>query len=183
MKLQSGNPKKSNTGSQNPSEPVFLLIGRLLRTHGLHGEIVMDLKTDFPERIKKGKIVYCGEEHKRLIVHDTRQHNRYILISFKGISSNDALQEYVNQFVFIRADEVEPLPQGHYYFHELIGMNVFENSKKIGVVSDMLETGSNDVIVVSTKTGKEILVPLIKGVVLSINKEEQKVVVKLPEWL
>jgi 16S rRNA processing protein RimM len=62
-------------------------------------------------------------------------------------------------------------------------MNVFENSKKIGVVSDMLETGSNDVIVVSTKTGKEILVPLIKGVVLSINKEEQKVVVKLPEWL
>ncbi len=183
MTSQSENQKNAKAGSLKSSEPVFLLVGKLLRTHGLHGELVLDLQTDFPERIKPRKVLYFGEAHGEITVSNLRLHDRYFLVTFKGISTVEDARRYINQFVYVKTDEIESLPEGQFYFHELLGMEVFENEKKIGIVSDMLETGANDVMVVLSGEGKEILLPVIESVILSVDEKARRVDVLLPEWL
>jgi len=183
MTRQSDNQMNGKAGSLKSSEPVFLLVGKLLRTHGLHGELVLHLETDFPERIKPRKVLYCGEAHDKLTVSSLRSHDKYFIIGFKEFSTVDGARRYINQFLYVKTDEIESLPQGQFYFHELIGMDVFEKDSKIGTVSDMLETGANDVMVVLSAEGKEILLPVIESVILSIDSKTRRVDVLLPEWL
>ena len=173
----------AKAGSLKSSEPVFLQMGKLLRTHGLHGEYVLHLETDFPERIKPRKILYCGDAHDKLTVSSLRAHNKYFIIGFKGIESVDDARRYINQFLYVKTDEIESLPEGHFYFHELIGMNVFEKDVKVGVVSEMLKTGANDVMVVMSENGKEVLLPVIDNVIISIDAKTRRVNVILPDWL
>jgi len=183
MTKKSGNQINAKAGSLKSSEPVFLLVGKLLRTHGLHGELVLDLQTDFPERIKPRKVLYCGECHEKIAVSNLRSHDRYFIVSFKDISSVEDARKYINQFLYVRTDEVESLPKGQFYFHELIGMDVFEKAMKIGTVSEILETGANDVMIVLSDEGKEVLLPVIESVILSIDSKGRRVEVHLPEWL
>ena len=145
--------------------------------------MVLDLQTDFPDRIKSGKVVYYGEAHKKLTISKVRPHDKYLLVTFKNILSNDNAREYTNQLLFVRTDEIEPLPKGQFYFHELIGMDVVEDRAKIGSVTDILETGANDVIVVLSTEGKEILLPFIESVILDIDSDGRRISVHLPEWL
>jgi 16S rRNA processing protein RimM len=183
MAGQSDNQMNAKAGSLISSEPVFLLVGKLLRTHGLQGEFVLHLETDFPERIKPRKVLYCGDPHDKLTVSKLRSHDKYFIVGFKDIDSVDEARRYINQFLYVKADEIESLPEGHFYFHDVIGMDVFEKEIKIGTVSDMLETGANDVMVVLTEEGKEILLPVIESAILSIDAKTRKVNVILPEWL
>jgi 16S rRNA processing protein RimM len=183
MTRKSGKQINAKAGSLKSGEPVFLLVGKLLRTHGLHGEYVLHLETDFPERIKPRKMLYCGDAHDQLTVSKLRSHDKYFIIGFKGIESVDDARRYINQFLYVKTDEIESLPEGHFYFHDLIGMDVFEKEIKIGTVSEMLETGANDVMVVLSAEGKEILLPVIESVILSIDSKTRRVDVLLPEWL
>jgi len=173
----------AKAGSLNSSEPVFLSVGKLLRTHGLRGEFVLHLETDFPERISPRKVLYCGDAHDKLTVSSLRSHDKYFIIGFKEFGSVEDARKCINQFLYVKTDEIEGLPEGHFYFHDLIGMEVFEKEIKIGMVSDMVETGANDVMVVSPEEGKEILLPVIESVILSIDAKTRKVNVLLPEWL
>jgi 16S rRNA processing protein RimM len=177
------NQMNAKAGSLKPGEPVFLLVGKLLRTHGLHGEYVLHLESDFPERIKPRKILYCGDAHDKLTVSKLRSHDKYFIIGFKDIESVEEARRYINQFLYVKTDEIENLPEGHFYFHDLIGMDVFEKEIKIGMVSEMLETGANDVMVVLSEDGKEILLPVIESAILSIDAKTRRVKVILPEWL
>ena len=70
------------TGSPPPGEPVFLAVGRLRRPHGVRGEILMDILTDFPERIRVGATLYVGDSHRPLKVSSLRWANNVLLISF-----------------------------------------------------------------------------------------------------
>lgn len=177
-------PKTTDTGSPKPGEPVFLSVGHLLRAHGLIGEMVLHIQTDFPERIKKGKTVYCGTEHQKLMITAVREHSRYVLVSFKGINSQETARKFTNKILYVKSNEIDPLPDGLFYHHELLGMDVFDEAgTKLGVLTEILETGANEVFLVSSPDGKEILIPAIENVLLGVQKEEKRINVHLPEWL
>lgn len=176
--------QNSKTGSPETGEPVFLAIGKLRRTHGITGEIIMDLLTDFPERLKVGKNVFIGESHEELKIRSIRNYKTGALVAFEGFNDCDAASQLRNNNVYVLVSEVPALPDGEFYFHDILGISVEnENGEKIGNLVEILETGANDVYVINTDTGKEILLPAIDGVILDINLEKKVMQVRLQDWL
>ena len=89
-----------NTSSGSPEgEPVYLTVGFLRRPHGVQGEIVMDLHTDFPERLKRGRTLLVSEEHIQLTVEGVRDHQKGILIKFNGIDTPEEAGKFRNKWV------------------------------------------------------------------------------------
>ena len=172
----------NNTGSPENGEPVFLSIGKLRRSHGLKGDMLMDITTHFPERIIKGKTVFVGDNHQEEIIENARRANKNIIIKFKSVNSPEEVVPYRNQIVYIPSEGLPELPDGEFYHHELIGLTVVTESDEIvGKISEILETGANDVFIVKTPEGKEVLIPVVFDFVLDYLLEEGKIRVRLPE--
>jgi 16S rRNA processing protein RimM len=88
------------------------------------GEVIMDLHTDFPERIKPGEKVYIGEKHEAFTIESVRVHGNGLLVKCADMTHLKPSGRFRNQWVYVKADEVPPLPEGKHYKHELIGLNV-----------------------------------------------------------
>jgi len=174
----------STTGSPSPGEPVFLAVGRLRRPHGIQGEILMDVLTGFPERLLAGKTVLVGDSHEPLRLASVRDHNRERIVRFSGINTPEEVGRLRNLLVFVKASELPELPEGEYYHHQLLGLSVVDESgKTLGELTDILETGANDVYVVKTQDGKELLLPAVDEVILAVELERGEIRVRLQDWL
>jgi 16S rRNA processing protein RimM len=176
---------KKNTSSGSPEgEPVYLTVGFLRRPHGLRGEIIMDLHTDFPERLKRGRKLFVSEEHKPLMIEGIRGHQKGVLIKFNGIDTSEDAGQFRNQWVYVRASDVPPLPEGQIYKHELIGFQIVDESENLlGELVEIIETGANDVYVVRDDSGREILLPAIPSVILDRDPARRLMRVHLLEGL
>ena len=165
-------------------ESVYLAIGFLRRPHGVSGEIIMDLHTDFPERIKAGRKVYVGEKYETLTIDSARAHGNGMLIRLNGCDTPETAGRFRNQWVYVKSTEVPALPAGKVYKHELIGLTVTTDSgETLGVLNEILETGANDVYVVKKESGGEILLPAISDVILGIDMDERVIRVHLMDGL
>lgn len=171
------------SGSDSHAGPDFVLIGRLQRVHGVHGEIAMRVLTDFPQRLRRGKKVFLGPEHKQFTISTVRTKEPLLLLSFEGVDTREKAQLLTNLEVYTPVQELPALPEGSFYHHQLIGLQVFENEILIGQISEVLETGANDVFVVQEIGGKELLLPNIPSVILKVNLENQRVDVHVLEGL
>jgi 16S rRNA processing protein RimM len=167
-------------GSPPPGEPVFLAVGKLRRPHGVHGEIVMDVITDFPERLKPGRKMVVGTQHLPVQIRSVRPHDQALLISFNGCDTPEQAGKFRNQILYTTAADQPPLEEGEYYHHELIGLSVYdEQGVLLGKLAEIMETGANDVYVVRPEFGQEILLPAIDEVILEINLEKKSMRVHL----
>src|SRR5690349_2179244 len=149
-------PEGKQAGSPT-GEPVYLVIGFLRRPHGVAGEILMDLHTDFPERIKPGRKILVGEKHEPATFGSVRPHGDSLLVKLRGFDTPESVGRFRNQWVYVKTKDVPPLPEGQHYKYEFVGLNVFdEEGKTLGVLSEILETGANDVYVVKNEAGREL---------------------------
>jgi 16S rRNA processing protein RimM len=177
-------PTKQQSSGSPAGEPVYLVIGYLRRPHGIRGEIIMDLHTDFPERIKAGRKVLVGEKHEPLTLDTVRPHDIGLLVSIRGVTTPEEVGRYRNQWVYVKASDVPPLPEGKHYQYELIDLDVVdENNNPLGKLVEILETGANDVYVVRDDAGKEILLPAIPSVILNLDMSQRTLRVHLLEGL
>lgn len=174
-------PENPNSGSPASGEPEFLAIGKLLRPHGVRGEIHLALWTDFPERIKPGKLVYVGQTHQPVQIKSLRGHDAEPLITFADIDDREEAGKFRNQVVFVRTADLPPLPEDELYLHQLIGLRVVrdEDDLALGVIAEILETGANDVFLVRREMGADLLLPDIDPVILKIDLEKGEVRVHL----
>lgn len=157
-------------GPPTAGGPEFLVIGKIRRPHGVNGDVVAEIYTDYPERIIPNKTVFIGEKHVKLIIKRRRQHNEGLLLGFEGVSSPEEAGRYRNQQLSILALETPELPIGRYYFHELIDLNVVDESgKNLGTIKEIIETGANDVYVIKNKDSRELLLPAIPEVIINID--------------
>jgi 16S rRNA processing protein RimM len=174
---------KKNTGSP-AGEPLYLSVGFLRRPHGVKGEIIMDLHTDFPERMKSGRKLFIGDGHQPVTLTSVRPHQAGLLVKFEGIETPEEAGQFRNQWVFVKKSDVPPLPEGQLYQHELLGFRVVdEDDKPLGELVEILETGANDVYIVRDDSGKEILLPNIPSVILEIEAGTRTMRVHLLEGL
>ncbi|HXQ37185.1 MAG TPA: ribosome maturation factor RimM [Anaerolineales bacterium] len=175
---------KKNTSGSPDGEPVYLTVGFLRRPHGLHGEIIMDLHTDFPERMRSGRKLFVGEEHQPITLTNVRPHQAGLLVKFKGFETPEDAGRLRNQWVYIKARDVQPLPEGKIYQHDLFGFRVVdENDKWLGELVEIIETGANDVYVVKDASAKELLLPAIPSVILELDPVRRLMRVHLLEGL
>lgn len=161
------------------SRPDFVAVARLRRPHGLHGEVIAEVMSGFPERIQPEAVFYLGSERKPVIIKSVRGHNEGFLVSFEEISSREAWVGKRNLLLYARAEELPALEEGEYYHHELIGLRVSDlEGRLLGQVSEILETGANDVYVVEDGGGREVLIPATTGVVKEINLEQKMMLIE-----
>ncbi len=173
--------RNQNSGSSHEDGPEFLAIGKLHRPHGVHGELVMSVWTDFPERITPGVLVFAGEAHRPLTVRSVRWHRQDLLIAFHECSTREEAGDLRNQVLMVRADDRPPLEEGEYYLHQLLGLKVLraENNELLGTVREIIETGANDVYLVQNEEGEELLLPAIDSVILEIDLDKGEMRVHL----
>ncbi len=175
--------KENKSGSPQSGGPVFLAIGKLQRTHGVKGEMVMDLMTDFPDRIKPGNQVFVGKNYREVTLINLRPNGSKLLVAFEGFTDCDQAAVLRNQLVYIKTEDANTLPDGEFYHHEVLGMEVLDESQNlVGKVTEIITTGANDVYVIKTEEGGEVLIPAIKSVILSVERERKQMIVRLPEW-
>jgi 16S rRNA processing protein RimM len=174
---------KNAPGSPD-GEPVYLVVGFVRRAHGVQGEMIIDLHTDFPERFRTGRRLFVGEERKPMTLASARSHAKGMLIKFKGIETPEDTAQFRNQWVYVKTSEVPVLPAGQIYQHELFGFKVVdENDQSLGELVEIIETGANDVYVVKDEAGREILLPAIPSVILDLDPARRLMRVHVLEGL
>jgi 16S rRNA processing protein RimM len=172
-------------GSPQTGEPVFLVVGKIRRPHGVRGEVILEVHTDFPERLKPGVTLYAGDDYQPLQIRSCRPNGDTLLIAFRDsdgldLGTPESVSDLRNRFVYVRAEDRPQLPDGEYYHHELLGINVIsDEGARIGEIVEILTTGANDVYVVRPQVGPEILLPAIEPVILSIDIPQHEMRVHL----
>lgn len=171
-------------GSPTVGEPEYLVVGFLRRPHGVNGEMLMSVHTDFPERLKTGKTVFVGSSYQPMVLASLRPHAAGMLVRLRGIKSPEAAGRYRNTWVYVPTADRPALLEGEYYHHQLIGLNVVTDQDcELGVLADVLETGANDVYLVRDVDGKETLLPAIPSVILEIRLADRQMRVHLLDGL
>ncbi|HSL28914.1 MAG TPA: ribosome maturation factor RimM [Anaerolineales bacterium] len=174
---------KNPPGSPD-GEPVYLVVGFLRRAHGVRGEMIMDLHTDFPERFQSGRKLLVGENRTPMTLSNARPHAKGLLVKFEGVETPEAAGQFRNRWVYVESTDVPDLPEGKLYQHELFGFRVVdENGNFLGELVEILETGANNVYVVRNEEEKEILLPAIPSVILELDEEQRVMRVHLLEGL
>ncbi len=167
-------------GSPRTGEPALLAVGKLRHPHGVHGEILMEIYTDFPERLQPDTVLYLDDGQGELILTRTRAHHDGLLLTLQGYSTPEAVGELRNRVLYVRADDRPPLQDGEYYQHQLLGLSVLtEAGETVGQVTEILETGASDVLVVRPEAGPEVLIPVGDDFVRAIDLNQQQITVCL----
>jgi 16S rRNA processing protein RimM len=103
-----------------------------------------------------------------------------LLISLDGVETPEAAGEFRNTYVYVRADDRPPLPEGEYYHHQLIGMQVIsDDGLVLGHLTEVLSYPANDVYIVQPAAGREILLPALKSVIVKVDLDARKMQVHL----
>lgn len=163
----------------------FLQVGVISSTHGIRGEVKVFPTTDDPSRFKKLKKVLLdtGKEQLELEVQSVKFFKQFVIVKFKGIDNINDIEKYKGKGLFVPREDAVPLDEDEYYIADLIGMEVFTEDGRFGVVKDVMETGANEVYIVESDENGEVLIPAIRQCVLDVNVEEKKMLVRLLDGL
>ena len=169
-----------NTGSSPNDEPVFVIVGKFRRPHGIRGEIIMTVLTDYPDLITPGITLFVGNNYHQYTIRSIRWHGGDMLIALAELPDRTAVEIFRNIMVYMKAKDIPELPEGEYYSHQLVGMDVItDQDQELGKIKEILITGANDVYLVESADGKQVLLPVIEQVVLNIDHESGKILVHI----
>jgi 16S rRNA processing protein RimM len=167
-------------GSADPSvEPRFLVIGRILKPHGVRGELRVEIHTDLPERFTWLETVYLGKDAPRPVaVEGVRFHKSWALIKLAGYDDRESAATLRSELLQVPEEEGIPLDEGEYYLYQVEGLQVHtEAGQYLGDIQQVLETGANNVFVVKGPLG-EVLIPDIDEVILDIDFEAKRMLIR-----
>lgn len=160
-------------------KPNYLIIARVLKPWGVQGEIKCEILTEFPDRFASLSTVYLGDDAKPFSVENAHLHSGTVLLKLKGIDTPETAAKLREQLVHVAVQDAVALPQGKVYLFQLLGISVRTvTGEPLGKITEVLDTGANDVYVVHDDT-REILLPAIPDVVKEINLERGEMVVEL----
>ncbi len=161
-------------------EDIFR-IGVITSTHGLKGEVKVFPTTDDVNRFKKLKkcILRTPKGDIEVEKNSCKFFKNMVILSFKEFKDINEVEKYKNCELYVTRDNAVPLDEDEYYIADVIGMEVYEEENRLGVLSDVMQTGANDVFVVDLGEKKELLIPVIKECVLDIDYDTKKINVKL----
>jgi 16S rRNA processing protein RimM len=149
----------------------LLLIGKVGKAHGLHGQVRVQSYAQSPESFIVGRkvILTRGEEVKTFSIANINVRPRSLLIHFRGLEDRTRAEALNGFSLFIEKEDLDPLPEGEYYQHQLIGTGVYNDlGRFLGILEEIFSTPAHDVWVV--RNGRtEWLFPAVEDVVLSVN--------------
>ncbi|MFQ5736999.1 MAG: ribosome maturation factor RimM, partial [Thermodesulfobacteriota bacterium] len=158
-------------------------VGKITGVHGVKGEVKLAPYGDLDDVQWKTVYVGTGPGARHMEVKRVRPHKGQLIFELEGLADRDAAAALVGTELSISAEELPALSDDEYYHAELIGARVeTDDGRQLGLIEDVITTGGNDVLEVRGEYG-EVLVPVVEGVVLGVDRENRKVSVHLLEGL
>lgn len=163
----------------------FLQVGVISSTHGIRGEVKVFPTTDDAARFKKLKRVFLKTDDDRmeLEIQSVRFFKQFVIVKFKGIDNINDVERYKGRSLLVPREEAVELDTDEYYIADLIGMDVFTESGRFGVLKDVMETGANEVYIIDTPEYGEVLVPAIHECILDVDVEGRAMKIHLMDGL
>ncbi len=163
--------------------PNYIAVGRVVRTHGTRGWVRVEVYSGLPDRFEGVRVVFfrgtAGAEGK--ILSDSDRLGNAVLLKFKGVDDREAARELVGKEIWLPEDQAIKLPEGEYFVHDLIGLQVVTTEGELlGRVEEVMLMGGNDVYVVRGEKG-ETLIPAVEEFVKEVDVKGGKIVVRLWE--
>ncbi|MFN8532650.1 MAG: ribosome maturation factor RimM [Dehalococcoidia bacterium] len=152
-----------------------LIVGQVVGSHGLRGEVKVHLETDFPDRLKRGRTVTVGDAIYR--IRACRINGSAATLSLTGVDDRTAADALRGQFLVVAKNALPPLDEGRFYYYQLIGLQaVGTDGADYGVLVEIVATGANDVYVIRGEHG-DMHIPAVDDVVLSVDLEAGRIVI------
>ena len=166
----------------------YFNVGKIVNTQGLQGEMRVLSVTDFAEeRFKKGNTLALFDKKDQFVmdveIASHRKVKNFDIIKFKGMYHINDIEKFRDFTLKVREEDLTDLEDGEFYYHEIIGLDVYEGDSLIGQVKEILQPGANDVWVVKRKGKKDLLLPYIPPVVLDVDVAAGRIEVELMEGL
>ncbi len=164
----------------------YFVIGQLINTHGVKGELKATALTDDPQRFKKLKWVYIDKNGslEKFDITGVKFFKQFVILKFKNVDRIEEAEKLKGLYMKIDRANAVKLPKDSFFISDILGMSVYdENNMLLGKLVDVIQTGSNDVYIVKSEEGKEILIPALKSVVREVLIDEGKISVILPKGL
>lgn len=164
----------------------ILRVGVITTTHGIAGEVKVFPTTDDPNRFKKLKKVLLdtGRGMEELAIVQVKFFKNLVILKFKDHNRIEDVMAMKGRDLYVTRDNAVKLGENENFIADLIGMEVYEeNDELLGTLTDVIQTGANDVYAVEMKDGREVLIPAIRQCILSVDTDSNKMVVHLLEGL
>ena len=162
------------------------LLGYIVRTHGTNGNVVIFLDVDYPEDYDELDSVFVeikGELVPYFIGNFNLQKQANAIVTFEDVNTIEKAQALVGCSLFLSLDELEELSEEEFYYHEIKGYTVVDEIKgELGVVREVYSLNGQDLIAMDYQ-GIEVLIPTVADIVIKADKENKRLIVKLPEGL
>ncbi|MGN7355979.1 ribosome maturation factor RimM [Paenibacillus sp. SAF-054] len=168
---------------------TLMNVGKIVNTHGIKGEIKVLPHTDFPEiRFAADNELLLvpadGKAPLPVTVQSSRFHKNMYIVKLVGYDNINDVEKFKGSMLKVTQEDLVELPENEFYFHQIVGCQVeTDEGQDLGVITEILTPGANDVWVVKSPDGKSILIPYIDDVVLEVNVTDKKVRVHLMEGL
>jgi len=175
-----------SSNSETPIEPAWLIVGRVGKPHGVHGDLLVDIITDFPERLVEDVEFGLGDENGPSEFHRAfrvRNHKGCWLLSVTGVRDRSEVEEWRGRFLFLPEQPLEDLPAGYYYEHHLVGLScVSVSGETLGEVTGLDTEGGQ--VRLGVRIGRrEFQVPWVPEIVREVDLEGGRIVVDPPRGL
>lgn len=174
----------SKSSTENPSDHV--LVGRVVKPHGLQGEVLVRVFSDNPARFAPGSQLFIGSapENARAVRVDTSRADRdRLLVHLDGYLTLESAETLRDKLLFVPAGALGRLGEDEFWEHELVGMTVFhKDGTVLGEITEVLERAAQDLWSVHTVKG-EVLFPAAKQLVVSVDVDGRTAVIDPPEGL
>lgn len=166
----------------------FYKVGKIINTHGIKGEVRVIVTSDFAdERFAKDARLFLeqpGSEPLELKVAAARPHKGALLVKFAGYDNINDVQAFRGHELLVAAEDQQPLAEGEYYYHQIIGLRVVTtDGRELGKIKEIMAPGANDVWVVQRPGQADLLLPKIDDVIKDVDLDNQVVTVELMEGL
>ena len=163
----------------------FLQVGVISSTHGIRGEVKVFPTTDDPARFKKLKKVLLdtGRGQLELEVQSVKFFKQFVIVKFKGIDNINEIEQYKGKSLFVPRENAVRLEKDEYYIADLIGMEIFTEDGRFGILRDVMETGANEVYIIDSDEYGEVLIPAIRQCILDVDVAENKMKIHLMDGL
>lgn len=164
----------------------LLQVGVITTTHGVRGEVKVFPTTDDSARFKELKKVLLdtGKGTLELEIAGVKFFKNLVILKFKGIDDINEVEKYKKCGLYVAREDAVALDENEYFIADLIGLKVWsDEDEELGELTDVLQTGANDVYVVRQEDGEELLLPAIRECVKEVDLKKGKILVHLLKGL
>lgn len=164
----------------------YIKIGQIINTHGHKGEVKIFPLTDEPKRFLDLEHAYIkgnDDQYTEYRISRARLHQNMAILQFIEVADMNSAEQLKGHYLELPQDELRPLPEGHYYIFQIVGLAVYEGEQLLGRVVDVIKSPASDLYLTDTSAGKKFYIPAVKEIVQKIDLAAGRIEVKLPPGL